>query len=690
MRLTVHRRLLLAALVLGMVLQPLAAFAGPLHTAGVGALELNDDPLTAPYLSPPPVSGNLDADGDFEDYFKVDLVAGEKIEVSLAAPDGFYLDLYDSTLEEPVAYADSYTNGTYVVPAGKGGTYYLDVYADYAAGSYTLDYSIGIAEQNDTYPGAAIPASPVVDDLSFGDSVDFYSVPLDAGEKIVFNLSGEPGTGFGASLIGPAAADDWLTWAYGDAYPYYGNYAVPAGKGGTYSIAVERWDGAGDYSLTWDIVAADADDTLPGADLPASPIAGSLDWRTDTDDVFSVDLTVGQRLTATLSAAAGTTNYGLYLYEPNTTDMYEAEWLDAAEDGAYPRQISFSAPTAGRYYLDVTAFEGFGDYTLTWSIGTTPPKVYESISGDNRFLTAIAASQKAFPGKAPAVVIATGENWPDALGGAALAAAKNGPILLTTTSALPESVKTELRRLAPSEVFVLGGTAAVSVKTFEQVKAIVPNTIRVWGDNRYQTAEAVARKVAAIGGAGFGGSCFITTGLNFPDALGASPLSAAAGMPILLSPPSGLTSGTLKTIGALKIDSVTILGGQKALPDSALESLQDYEIGTQRIEGGTRYQTAAKVAAWGHDPEGLGLSYDKVAIATGANFPDALAAGAMQAVDGSLLLLTPSGSLDPSVSTALSANKWNIDTVRFMGGVKALSNTVRNQVKAALALPPAP
>jgi len=99
------------------------------------------------------------------------------------------------------------------------------------------------------------------------------------------------------------------------------------------------------------------------------------------------------------------------------------------------------------------------------------------------------------------------------------------------------------------------------------------------------------------------------------------------------------------------------------------------------LAGANRYETALAVAnlAMTH-----AYRWDGLAIATGQNFPDALAGGVLQGRSISVLLLTPSTSLNVSVKAALTANKATIFEVRFLGGPTAISPGVRAAVIDAL------
>lgn len=297
-----------------------------------------------------------------------------------------------------------------------------------------------------------------------------------------------------------------------------------------------------------------------------------------------------------------------------------------------------------------------------------------SISGANRYDTAVKVSQQAFS-SAPTVVIATGENWPDALGGAALASAEGGPILLTGPTSLPSSVLYEIRRLGASKAIILGGPGAVGwgVQSALSAELGASSVTRLGGSSRVQTAELIARATVARLGTGYDGGVFVATAENFPDALAASPLASAKGWPILLAPSSGLASSTRSTIGSIGATKAIILGGTKVVT-SATQSAVAGAVGgsgnVTRLSGSNRYSTGVAVANYGVNS--AGLTYDKVAIATGENFPDALAGGVLQGRAGSVMLLTTGSSLDSAVSSVLGARAGTISTVRFLGGTSAL------------------
>jgi hypothetical protein len=88
------------------------------------------------------------------------------------------------------------------------------------------------------------------------------------------------------------------------------------------------------------------------------------------------------------------------------------------------------------------------------------------------------------------VYVATGENFPDALGAAATAALGLGPVLLVQQNSVPGPTLAELNRLQPPEIVIVGGTAVISNGVKAQLEGLGwgPTVTRIAGANRYDTA----------------------------------------------------------------------------------------------------------------------------------------------------------------------------------------------------------
>jgi putative cell wall-binding protein/subtilisin family serine protease len=105
----------------------------------------------------------------------------------------------------------------------------------------------------------------------------------------------------------------------------------------------------------------------------------------------------------------------------------------------------------------------------------------DRLAGADRYATATEIS-KAFGygdgNDAPVAHVATGEKFPDALAGSALAGFQDAPVVLVrgpgAADELPDQVLAELDRISPDQVFVLGGTAAVSQDVEDELNQSYP------------------------------------------------------------------------------------------------------------------------------------------------------------------------------------------------------------------------
>jgi putative cell wall-binding protein/peptidoglycan/xylan/chitin deacetylase (PgdA/CDA1 family) len=98
------------------------------------------------------------------------------------------------------------------------------------------------------------------------------------------------------------------------------------------------------------------------------------------------------------------------------------------------------------------------DSTVT-ALGAYGPA--SRVAGADRFGTSALISAGVFASPVPVVYIAAGANFPDALSGSAAAIAKGGPVLLVSGDQIPADVSTELQRLHPAKIVVLGGSSTV-------------------------------------------------------------------------------------------------------------------------------------------------------------------------------------------------------------------------------------
>ena len=115
----------------------------------------------------------------------------------------------------------------------------------------------------------------------------------------------------------------------------------------------------------------------------------------------------------------------------------------------------------------------------------------------------------------------------------------------------------------------------------------------------------------------------LASGFNFADALSAGQLASALNAPLLLSSQNKLDSQTKNEINRLKAKKVFVVGGDNAISKTGIDiTLKSEKIDVTRLEGQDRYSTSQKVME--KTKEIINPEY--LLIASGKNFPDALAA----------------------------------------------------------------
>lgn len=224
------------------------------------------------------------------------------------------------------------------------------------------------------------------------------------------------------------------------------------------------------------------------------------------------------------------------------------------------------------------------------------------------------------------------------------AAALGGPLLLTDPQHLPASTAAEIRRIAPARLVVAGGPGAVSDAVLAQVRAIVPDTVRLGGADRYETSAKIVSEAFA-GGAG---EAIVVTGQNFPDALTGGSLAVGRDAPVLIVDHADPVSVRRmdESLAMLGVERVVIVGGTGVVSAAIESRIAGSGVAVSRIDGADRYAVSEQVA--GSFPAGTG-----VIVATGADYPDALAATGLAARRGQPILLTHPACVTPSYAAAI-------------------------------------
>ncbi|MFD3156892.1 cell wall-binding repeat-containing protein [Haloimpatiens sp. FM7330] len=160
----------------------------------------------------------------------------------------------------------------------------------------------------------------------------------------------------------------------------------------------------------------------------------------------------------------------------------------------------------------------FTSFLLSNEVFAKSPLI-NRLSGINRYETNISIVKNGWS-ESSNVVLANGQDYPDALCAAPLANAKNAPIILTAKDHINTSAINELSRLKTKNVYIIGGTGVVSSEIEEKLKSLGINCIRLAGKNRYETSVRIAEQIGTSNG------IVVASGENFPDALSIAPIAA--------------------------------------------------------------------------------------------------------------------------------------------------------------------
>jgi hypothetical protein len=260
--------------------------------------------------------------------------------------------------------------------------------AAFAAGRPSSEATIG------NIPGIELPpsgdVSGTVDASATADNV--YWLYLERGSQPTFHLSAPFGDQTDLLLFGPGAADVsspiYLFQDMTHSFPTTDTY--PIDTSGYYFIDVFAKHGLSPYTMPYAVAGA-PNDRLPGVRAASRPVVDYLEGRWDRDDVSSVALRAGDRLSLRLAVDPGQGHSdefapALLLFKPGTPSLepttlagnpsLAARTADGEEGG----ELTYTAPAAGTYSVDAHAETGFGGTQLSWSVTPVRPAIARSPS----------------------------------------------------------------------------------------------------------------------------------------------------------------------------------------------------------------------------------------------------------------------------------------------------------------------
>lgn len=329
------------------------------------------------------------------------------------------------------------------------------------------------------------------------------------------------------------------------------------------------------------------------------------------------------------------------------------------------QKVDLSKPFSGDVKLEAKWARKPNDSNISDGSGDniTEPNVKDNrISGQDRLETSIKLSEKSFD-KAKTVVLASKEIYADALVSSALAAAYDGPVLLSNKDGLSAGLVAELKRLGVEELVLVGGENTLSKDLEKDIEAKGYEYQRLAGEDRYETSVLIYKKLKEI--TKLDGEVILASGEGFTDALSAGSLAAKEVKPILLTRKSALPQGVKKLVDT-ELDKIIIVGG----PNSVSQDIEEKELTNEsvtRLSGMDRYATSVEVAKYAYKDA------KEAILVSGEIFPDALVASSLSRVKKAPLVLTSKNAMPSVVSEYVKGMNLTL-----VGGPASLTDDILN------------
>lgn len=270
-----------------------------------------------------------------------------------------------------------------------------------------------------------------------------------------------------------------------------------------------------------------------------------------------------------------------------------------------PAYAAATAGATGHLAASTTASSITASRAATAPAASASAATTRRLAGANRYETAVEVSKASFPAPVAAVFVASGGDFADALAAGPAGGSLGGPVLLVPpTGPLPTAVARELDRLDPSDIYLVGGTGAVSTPMAAQV-ATHGRVTRIAGADRFATAAKLVPFHVYTDGADGGtegpATAVIANGLSLADGVTAGALASHRRSPVLASPLLLTTATSLpaSTREALKgFQEVIIVGGTGAVSSAVEREVRAVvpKARFTRLSGADRYATAAAVS----------------------------------------------------------------------------------------------
>jgi len=465
--------------------------------------------------------------------------------------------------------------------------------------------------------------------------------------SIVAQLCTEPGDSGGAGVVGTSAVGltSWST--AGDSCstdPHNPDYT------GLFPMSSSSPSVDTAYGSTWELQAAVP---TPSVTKPASENPGAI--------------------TGTLASATSANTVSLFL-DGSSTAFATVPVTPSSGSTTGTWSVNVSSAPDGLHTFTAVANYGTWSHSASAAGSFANNVTVDRLSGADRYATAIQVAGAGFTAPVPVLYLTTGQNYPDALSAGPAAAHLGGPLLLVQPQTVSQDVLTAITNFQPTRVIVLGAENSVSAQAFAQIQAAVPSATvdRIQGASRFETSRLITQDAFLDNGGSGADVAYVSNGNNFPDALSAGGAAASVHAPVILvnGQASSVPTETTQLLTDLGVTRIVVTGAENSVSAAIFTQLSALPgVSVSRETGPDRYGTSAAVNNAAFDPTQV-----RVLLATGQNYPDALAGSSLAGRLGDPLYITTQGCIQPSIYAELVRLKTT--HVTLLGGVPSLSDAV--------------
>ena len=297
----------------------------------------------------------------------------------------------------------------------------------------------------------------------------------------------------------------------------------------------------------------------------------------------------------------------------------------------------------------------------------------KQLQGNDRYDTAVSISKEGWKDGSNTVILTNGYSVVDGVTATPLATSNNAPILLAEKGKIPDVTKTELKRLNPNKVIVIGGQGVVYDNVLKEVNTVIPNatTKRIGGIDRYQTSLLIAKEISAIVPTH---RVYVTSGYGEADSLSIASKAGEEKQPIILAQKESISNDIYNWLKSKNLTDAYFIGGSQVLTDTVIQKVNTVtsnSVLNNRVYGSDRQETNAKVIEKFY----TNSTYNSVLVTKSNRLVDSLTAGPLAAKINSPIVIVGSG-VSPLQNSILQTK--NTGLVYQVGG--GINQTAFNKV----------